>query len=100
VITPGSFEDIVEHLVPELRRRGRTWDDYPEGTLRGRLSGDRSPVVPEWHPAHAYRGAYVGGASALDGTRGGPLVDAASEAPGGTTESDDLTELTEKEDAR
>lgn len=66
VITPGTFEDIVEHLVPELQRRGRVWDEYPEGTLRGRLSGDGSPVVPSWHPAHAYRGAYDSAPSALD----------------------------------
>lgn len=91
VVTPGSFEDIVEHLIPELRRRGRTWDGYPAGTLRGRLAGDGSAVVPEWHPAHAHRGAFVGGASALDGTRGGPLVD---------RETDDQTVLTQKEDAR
>ncbi len=89
VITPGSFEDVVEHLVPELRRRGRTWDDYPEGTLRGRLTGDGSAVVPSWHPAHAYRDAFADGPSALDGTLGGPLLDAAAES--------ELTELTENE---
>jgi FMN-dependent oxidoreductase (nitrilotriacetate monooxygenase family) len=65
VVTPGTFEDIVEHLIPELRRRGRVWDRYPEGTLRERLSG--SAVVPDWHPAHAYRGAYAGARSAADG---------------------------------
>ncbi|OQJ49622.1 5,10-methylene tetrahydromethanopterin reductase [Clavibacter sepedonicus] len=68
VITPGTFEAVVDLLVPELQRRGRVWDEYPEGTLRGRLNGSGSPVVPEWHPAHAYRGAYVGGPSAADDT--------------------------------
>lgn len=29
-ITPGTFEDIVDHLVPELQRRGVHWLDYPE----------------------------------------------------------------------
>ena len=29
-VTPGTFEDIVEHLVPELQRRGVHWKDYPE----------------------------------------------------------------------
>lgn len=66
VITPGTFEDIVELLVPELRRRGRVWDDYEGATLRERLSG--SAVVPDWHPAHAYRGAYAGARSAADGS--------------------------------
>lgn len=69
VVTPGTFEDFVRLVVPELRRRGRVWDSYPEGTLRGRLNGTGSPVVPEWHPAHRYRGAYAGAPSALDGTR-------------------------------
>jgi FMN-dependent oxidoreductase (nitrilotriacetate monooxygenase family) len=69
VITPGSFEEFVELVVPELRRRGRVWDAYPEGqTLRGRLNGTGSPVVPEWHPAHAHRGSLVGGPSEDDGT--------------------------------
>lgn len=68
VVTPGTFEDFVELAIPELRRRGRVWDEYPEGTLRGRLNGTGSPVVPEWHPAHAYRGAYVGAPSAADDT--------------------------------
>lgn len=65
VVTPGTFEDVVELLVPELRRRGRVWDEYPAGTLRDRLSG--SAVVPDWHPASRYRGAYAGARSAADG---------------------------------
>lgn len=31
-ITPGTFEDIVDHLVPELQRRGVHWLDYPSVT--------------------------------------------------------------------
>ncbi|MGO2471426.1 MAG: LLM class flavin-dependent oxidoreductase, partial [Microbacterium gubbeenense] len=66
VVTPGSFEQIVEHLIPELRRRGRVWDEYPEGTLRGRLTGDGSPTVPEWHPASRHRGSLAGRTSVAD----------------------------------
>ncbi|KDE03154.1 hypothetical protein MVLG_06349 [Microbotryum lychnidis-dioicae p1A1 Lamole] len=29
-ITPGTFEDIVNLLVPELQRRGVHWTDYPQ----------------------------------------------------------------------
>ena len=66
VITPGTFEDIAEHLTPELRRRGLlAADARPGATLRERLSG--SAVVPEWHPAHAYRGAFAGSRTAADG---------------------------------
>ncbi|RQP09501.1 MAG: LLM class flavin-dependent oxidoreductase [Microbacteriaceae bacterium] len=81
VVTPGTFEDFVDLAVPELRRRGRIWEQYPEGTLRGRLRGDGSPVVPEWHPAHAYRGAYAGAPSALDGIRPSVLAESADAAP-------------------
>jgi len=39
ISNPGSFEDIVELLVPELRRRGLMFEDYavPGGTFRENL---------------------------------------------------------------
>lgn len=39
--TPGSQEDIVDLLVPELIKRGRMWDDYDVqgGTLRENMYG-------------------------------------------------------------
>lgn len=39
VTTPGSHEDIVDLLVPELQKRGLMWTDYevPGGTLRENL---------------------------------------------------------------
>lgn len=38
---PETFEDLIEHLVPELRRRGLFWHDYdvPGGTLRENYLG-------------------------------------------------------------
>lgn len=38
---PGTFEDIIEFLLPELRRRGLFWEDYvvPGGTMRENFSG-------------------------------------------------------------
>lgn len=44
-ITPGTFEDVVDHVVPELRRRGAYPEEYQPGTLRNKLfgSGDRLP---------------------------------------------------------
>ncbi|GGF05292.1 LLM class flavin-dependent oxidoreductase [Mycetocola zhadangensis] len=68
VITPGTFEDVVDLVVPELQKRGRVWADYPDGTLRERLNGSNSPFVPEYHPAHQYRGAYASSESAEDNT--------------------------------
>lgn len=42
-VTPGTFEDIVEHVVPALQARGRYKTAYAEGTLRHKLfaAGDR-----------------------------------------------------------
>ena len=47
---PGTFADIVDHLVPELRRRGRFKSAYREGTLRTKLFG-AGPRLPDTHPA-------------------------------------------------
>lgn len=43
VTSPGSFEDVVRLLRPELVRRGILWDDYdvPGGTLRENLGGGK-----------------------------------------------------------
>jgi hypothetical protein len=40
---PGSFEDVVELLRPELVRRGMLWEDYdfPGGTFRENLLGQK-----------------------------------------------------------
>lgn len=51
---PQTFEDVVELLIPELRKRGIFWTDYavPGGTYRENLMavpGQREPM-PE-HPA-------------------------------------------------
>lgn len=45
-ITPGSFADIVEHLIPELQRRGIYQTEYTPGTLRHKLfgAGDHLPA--------------------------------------------------------
>ena len=50
---PGTFEDIIEHLLPELRRRGLFWDDYsvPGGTLRENYLGVKGHSrLSETHP--------------------------------------------------
>lgn len=43
VSNPGSFEDVVELLRPELVRRGLLWEDYdfPGGTFRENLLGHK-----------------------------------------------------------
>lgn len=55
-VTPGSFEDFIEHVVPELQARGRYWQDYDESTtVRERLHGAGVRRVREDHPAAKYR---------------------------------------------
>lgn len=59
-ITPGSFQQFSELVVPELRKRGRVWDKYEGSTLREYLAGEGNPRVAQSHPAAAYRGGYAG----------------------------------------
>ncbi|WP_073356458.1 LLM class flavin-dependent oxidoreductase [Lampropedia hyalina] len=49
-----TFTDVVEHLVPELQRRGVYAREYREGTLREKLFG-QGPYLPDNHPAAQYR---------------------------------------------
>ena len=58
VLFPQTFKDIIDLLVPELRRRGLFWDDYkvPGGTYREnfyQVPGQSGP--PKDHPAASYR---------------------------------------------
>lgn len=59
-VTPGTFEDIVDLLVPELQRRGLVWKDYPKDGLsfRENLYGidreDATFLKPD-HPAYNLR---------------------------------------------
>ncbi|EDK44205.1 hypothetical protein PVL30_003228 [Lodderomyces elongisporus] len=59
-VTPGTFEDIVDLLVPELQRRGLVWKDYPKEGLsfRENLYGidreDATYLKPD-HPAYNLR---------------------------------------------
>ncbi|MEV7649052.1 LLM class flavin-dependent oxidoreductase [Arthrobacter sp. NPDC089319] len=56
VTTPGTFEDFIEHVVPELQARGRYWTDYDESnTLRERIYEPGQNRVREDHPAAVYR---------------------------------------------
>ncbi|WP_019200763.1 LLM class flavin-dependent oxidoreductase [Tsukamurella sp. 1534] len=52
VTMPGTFEDLTEHLVPELRRRGLVPDRPAEpGTLRERLGTGDGARLPAGHRA-------------------------------------------------
>jgi long-chain alkane monooxygenase len=54
VITPGTYADFSEHVVPELQRRGVYRTTYDRGTLREKLFG-RGPRLPGSHPGSRFR---------------------------------------------
>ncbi|KSU65571.1 LLM class flavin-dependent oxidoreductase [Arthrobacter sp. NIO-1057] len=53
-VTPATFEDVVEYVVPELQARGAYKTEYAEGSLRNKLfgAGDR---VKDTHRAAKYK---------------------------------------------
>lgn len=54
---PETFEDIIHLLLPELRKRGRFWDDYavPGGTIRENYFGEKgSNRLAETHRGAQY----------------------------------------------
>ena len=55
-ITPGTFEDIIDHLLPELRRRGVVQEKFAGGTMRENyLQDGGGPNAREGHPASRNR---------------------------------------------
>ncbi len=53
-VTPGTWEDVIEHVVPVLRERGAYPDAYAEGTLRQKLHG-RGARLPDEHRGASHR---------------------------------------------
>jgi len=53
-ITPGTFEDVVGYIVPELQRRGAYAKSYRPGTLREKLFGE-GPHLQAPHPGASFR---------------------------------------------
>jgi FMN-dependent oxidoreductase (nitrilotriacetate monooxygenase family) len=59
-ITPGTFEDVVTWVVPELQKRGVYPTEYAEGTLRQKLHGRGDRLPDEHHGANFRVGVPVG----------------------------------------
>ncbi len=53
-LMPDTFVDVVDHLVPELQRRGLFKKDYVPGTYREKLFG-RGPRLQANHPGAGHR---------------------------------------------
>ncbi|OZG30475.1 5,10-methylene tetrahydromethanopterin reductase [Williamsia sp. 1138] len=73
-VTPGTFTDVIEHVVPALEARGAYDRDYVPGTLRHKLFG-RGDLLPDHHRGASFR---VGGANSTvdDSLRHGAGVQA------------------------
>jgi long-chain alkane monooxygenase len=54
-ITPGSYEDFVDGVVPVLQRRGLMQKEYGEGTLREKLYGKGHARLLDRHPGSRCR---------------------------------------------
>ncbi|MDP6900622.1 MAG: hypothetical protein QGF99_01385, partial [Acidimicrobiales bacterium] len=52
-VTPGTFVDFVEGVVPILQERGLVQRDYSEGSLRKKLFGEDR--LPASHAASGFR---------------------------------------------
>jgi alkanesulfonate monooxygenase SsuD/methylene tetrahydromethanopterin reductase-like flavin-dependent oxidoreductase (luciferase family) len=55
MVTPGSFIDFIDGVVPVLQQRGLMQREYQEGTLREKLLGAGHARLHEPHPATRYR---------------------------------------------
>ena len=57
VHNPGTFEDVVDLLVPELQKRGLMWDDYavPGGTFRENLYGKGQSKLRDDHYGSTFK---------------------------------------------
>lgn len=54
-ITPGSFEDFIDGVVPLLQARGLMQTEYAPGTYREKLYGTgQARLLPD-HPGTRYR---------------------------------------------
>jgi alkanesulfonate monooxygenase SsuD/methylene tetrahydromethanopterin reductase-like flavin-dependent oxidoreductase (luciferase family) len=55
VITPGTFADVIEHVVPELQRRGIYRTGYDGTTLRENFLGAGQRRLRDDHPGARFR---------------------------------------------
>ena len=54
-VTPGTFEEFVDGVVPVLQKRGMMQTEYQDGTLREKLYGPGQARLSPPHPAVQYR---------------------------------------------
>ncbi|MCW2269169.1 LLM class flavin-dependent oxidoreductase [Pseudomonas sp. JUb96] len=54
-VTPESYVDFIDLVIPELQRRGSYKTAYEPGSLREKLFASRQPHLPADHPGASYR---------------------------------------------
>jgi FMN-dependent oxidoreductase (nitrilotriacetate monooxygenase family) len=79
-VTPESYEDFVDLVVPELQSRGLYKEDYAEGTLREKLFDGEGPKLSSRHYGTRFR---YGKGSALSEPAGTKMKSASPDGPGG-----------------
>ncbi|WP_342654213.1 LLM class flavin-dependent oxidoreductase [Pseudomonas sp. F3-2] len=55
IVTPESYEDFIDLVIPELQRRGSYKTAYEHGTLREKLFAEGSARLPERHAGASFR---------------------------------------------
>ncbi|WP_280270543.1 LLM class flavin-dependent oxidoreductase [Nocardia wallacei] len=55
IITPGTYAEFIDHVVPVLQGRGLMKREYAPGTLREKIGGAGNPRLAEPHPAAGHR---------------------------------------------
>ncbi|MBD8707563.1 LLM class flavin-dependent oxidoreductase [Pseudomonas sp. CFBP 13711] len=55
IVTPESYEDFIDLVIPELQRRGSYKTAYEHGTLREKLFEGGDAKLPDRHAGASYR---------------------------------------------
>lgn len=55
IVTPESYEDFIDLVIPELQRRGSYKTAYEDGSLRKKLFPEGTDRLPERHAGAAHR---------------------------------------------
>ncbi|MFK0087070.1 LLM class flavin-dependent oxidoreductase [Pseudomonas sp. NPDC090755] len=61
-VTPESYVDFIDLVIPELQRRGSYKTAYEPGSLREKLFASDHPHLPADHPGASYRHTTTTGA--------------------------------------
>jgi hypothetical protein len=58
-VTPGTFKDFIELVIPVLQDRGLVKTEYEEGTYREKLFGKGKARLSEDHVGSSYRNLHL-----------------------------------------